>query len=172
MRQSCPKCEEQELAVIGRGVSKCGGCGGSFVARGASADGVDAAPAGTAASGDPLGGRCPADRTIMTRTEIYMGPDRPALHLERCSSCLGVWFDAGEWTALAERELIDRLDDLWSAEWRSQQRRAEDEENYEKRLREAFGPVLFQTLRSLATQLRGHKRRSQALAFLREASDH
>lgn len=107
----------------------------------------------------------------MSRARIELGGDRPAVHLERCSSCRGVWFDSGEWTLLAERHLLERMDELWTAEWRARQRRLADAENYERRLRESFGPDLFQRLEELAAMLRGHERRSQALAFLREASE-
>jgi Zn-finger nucleic acid-binding protein len=170
MKQACPKCEDQQLASVSRGVSKCPSCGGSFVAPGATPAGAGAGTSG-AESTDALGGRCPSDSTIMSRTEIHLGQERPAIHLERCSSCRGVWFDAGEWNALAERELIDQLDEFWSVEWRTSQRRTRDRESYEERVREAFGPELYESLRALAGQLRGHERRSQALAFLREASD-
>lgn len=107
----------------------------------------------------------------MIRTEIYLGTERPPVHLERCASCRSVWFDAGEWSALAERELIDHLENFWSLEWRNSQRRARDHEAYVQRVRDAFGPELYEALRSIAERLQGHERRSQALAFIREASE-
>jgi Zn-finger nucleic acid-binding protein len=169
MMQTCPKCEDQPLAAVGRGVSKCTNCGGSFVAPGAT-PGVEVAGTAAGESHDAQGGRCPADRTIMSRTEVFFGHDRPPVHLERCSSCRGIWFDAGEWQALAERELIDHLDELWTAEWRASQRRLRNEQATGERLRETFGPELYGALQDVAARLRGHERRSQALAFLREAS--
>lgn len=171
MRKPCPKCKDRELEDVARGVSKCPHCGGSFVAPGATPETSATASAAPPEPSDARGGRCPSDRTIMTRTEVHLGPNRPPLHLERCSSCRSIWFDAGEWSALAERELIDHLDDLWSAEWRAEQRRVQNEESYQQRVRETFGSELYDTLQSLAGKLRGHERRSQALAFLREASE-
>jgi Zn-finger nucleic acid-binding protein len=107
----------------------------------------------------------------MSRAEIDMGSNQPSVHLERCSSCRSVWFDAGEWSALAERELLDHLDEFWTVEWRTAQRRRQSEARYDERLREEFGPDLYEALKGIALRLRGYERRSQALAFLREASD-
>ncbi len=166
---SCPKCEGRQLTVIARGVSKCSACGGSLVAPGASADVLAEPAAKDVAQNDAQGARCPADHSIMTRTEVFLGDDR-TVHLERCSSCRNVWFDAGEWNALAERHLVDNLDELWSLEWRNQQRRAREHDQHMERIREEFGAELYGELEAVAKKLRGHDRRSQALAFLREMS--
>lgn len=169
MTNVCPKCD-QPLATVARGASRCSNCAGTFVAAGAVA-----APAEEQVpqdgGHDARGGRCPIDRTIMTRTDVHLGGERGTIHLERCSSCRGIWFDGGEWSALAERQLLDRLDELWTVEWRGAQRRQRDEEAYERRLAETFGPELLGELRAVADRLRGHERRSQALAFIREASE-
>jgi Zn-finger nucleic acid-binding protein len=171
MSRTCPKCDDQQLAAVVSGVSRCLRCGGSFVRHGAAPDVTAEAADSDAASTDAQGGRCPTDRTVMTRTEIDLGPDRPPMHLERCGSCRSIWFDAGEWSALAERQLLEHLDDFWSLEWRNSQRRTRDKEAHERRTREEFGPELYAELLAIASRLRGHERRSQALAFLREASD-
>lgn len=102
--------------------------------------------------------------------EIEVGDENQIIHLERCSSCRGIWFDRGEWSLLADRQLLDNLDQIWTAEWRARQRRLRSERDYERRLREEFGPDLFDTLQAVATKLKGYERRSQALAFLRDAS--
>jgi Zn-finger nucleic acid-binding protein len=125
----------------------------------------------TAAGHDAQGGRCPVDRTIFSRAEIEVGADHAAVRLERCSSCRGIWFDAGEWSLLASHQLLENLDQIWTAEWRARQRRERSEREYERRLREEFGPELFTELQSVAGKLKGYERRSQALAFLREASE-
>ena len=167
----CPKCQ-QELILVARGAHKCPQCAGIFAAPSAvHAIAGDDASEDAAAVEDSEGGLCPEDRSILSRATIDVGDDRPPVHLERCSSCRGVWFDAGEWTLLAEHHLLDNLDAFWTAEWRAQQRRRADQANREKRDREAFGPELHHVLLDLAARLKGHERRSQALAFLREASD-
>jgi Zn-finger nucleic acid-binding protein len=126
--------------------------------------------AASAAGHDALGGRCPLDQTILSRAEIEVGDENQVIHLERCSSCRSIWFDRGEWALLADRQLLDNLDQIWTAEWRTQQRRLRSERDYERRLREEFGAELFDSLHAIAAKLKGHERRSQALAFLRDAS--
>jgi len=116
-------------------------------------------------------GRCPIDRAILVRTTLELGSEDRPLHLERCSSCRGVWFDAGEWSILSEQHLLDHLDEFWTAEWRAQQRKRASEERFQQRLREEFGPELYDALQQMAARLRSYERRSQALAFLREASE-
>lgn len=166
----CPKCEGSELAAIGGGALRCPPCGGMFVPRGKAMEIVESESSARDESQDAAGGRCPNDRSIMSRARVELG-GREAVHLERCPSCRGVWFDAGEWSALADRNLLDHLDELWTAEWRAKQRREQNRANYEERMRETFGAELYAQLTAMAAALRGHERRSQALAFLREESD-
>ena len=170
MVKPCPKCGT-ELVTAARGVSKCPACAGMFI-PGQLAPFVDeeAVETSAAADHDAKGGQCPVDRTILSRAEIDLGAEDGAVHLERCSSCRGIWFDRGEWSLLADHQLLENLDQFWTAEWRARQRRLRNEREYERRLREEFGPELFAELQSIATKLKGYERRSQALAFLREAS--
>jgi Zn-finger nucleic acid-binding protein len=174
MKRICPKSGD-ELTPMPRGAYKCPRCGGMFVPRMlvelVHEEIVAAAGTASAESHDAQTGRCPIDRSIMSRAEIELGPDRPPIHLERCGSCHGVWFDAGEWTSLAEHHLLERIDEFWTAEWRARQRRERDAESHDRRQRESFGPELYDALQAIARKLKGHERRSQALAFIREASD-
>jgi Zn-finger nucleic acid-binding protein len=171
MKRLCPKSGD-ELTPMPRGAFKCGGCGGMFVPRVlvelVHEEGVIAP--GAADDHDPQTGRCPIDRSIMARAEIELGDDRPPVHLERCGICHGVWFDAWEWSSLAERHLLERIDEFWTAEWRNRQRRQRDDASHDARLREAFGPELYDELQGIARKLKGHERRAQALALIREAS--
>jgi Zn-finger nucleic acid-binding protein len=166
----CPKCGGL-LSTRGRGeVASCSSCGGMFVPRGknvTAGDILSASPAGH----DEEGGRCPGDQSIMSRATVELGQGARTFHLERCPSCHGVWFDEGEWNALATEHLLDRLDEFWTVEWRTKQRRDHDHREYEARVKEEFGPELHAQLLSLAGVLKDHPRRSQALAFLREKSD-
>lgn len=171
MVQSCPKCGKS-LVRASRGVSKCSGCWGMFIPAQlvpfVEEERPDVPPA---ADLDAKGGRCPADQTILSRAGIDLGPDHGVVHLERCSSCRGVWFDRGEWALLADQQLVENIDQFWTVEWRTRQRRLRNEREYERRQIEEFGPALFAELQALASKLKGYERRSQALAFLREASD-
>src|SRR5258708_28059309 len=104
----------------------------------------------------------------MSRAEIALGDDTSAVHLERCCSCLGVWFDAGEWSILADKHLLEHFNELWSAEWRRTQRQTLEYDECQRRLEEKLGPDLLAQIRVLAAVLRDHPRRSQALAVPRE----
>lgn len=169
MKMLCPKCDDRPLTAGPNGSARCSYCGGTFVARGHAVEVADDSAVPRDAARDAEGGQCPADRSIMSRTRVELG-DGESVHLERCPSCKGVWFDAGEWSALADRSLLDRLDEFWSEEWRARQRRERDRASYEERMRETFGPALYAQLTATADALKGHERRSQALAFLREES--
>jgi Zn-finger nucleic acid-binding protein len=169
MKMNCPKCENRPLTSTAKGGARCTYCGGMFVPRGQTPELAEDAASQRDGSHDSAGGQCPLDRSIMTRTRVEL-EGREAVHLERCPSCKGVWFDAGEWKALADRHLLDSLDEFWTAEWRARQRRDRDRANYEQRMQETFGPELYAQLQKTAEVLKGHQRRSQALAFLREES--
>lgn len=105
----------------------------------------------------------------MTRARVDI-PGGTAVYIDRCPSCKSVWFDAGEWNALASAHLLDHLDELWTVEWRNRQRREVETAQYRERLRETFGSDLYARLLEIAHELRGHPRRSQALAIIREES--
>jgi Zn-finger nucleic acid-binding protein len=174
MKRICPKTGD-ELTPMARGAYKCDVCGGMFVPRVlvelVNEEALPAADVPAAEGHDATTGRCPIDWSIMSRAEIELGSERPPIHLERCGSCHGVWFDAGEWSSLAERHLLERIDEFWTAEWRARQRRERDEASHDRRLRETFGPELYDALQEIARRIKGHERRSQALAFIREVSD-
>jgi len=166
---SCPKCENQELHYVnGEKVAACSSCGGMFVKRGTNADAVTSAIDSAAAANDAKGGRCPNDHTILARAAIDLANGQ-TIHLERCSSCNGIWFDAGEWQALAHDHLLDSIDEFWTPEYRARHRHESEAREADERDRAAFGE-LYDELNALATKLRKNPRRSQALAYLSERS--
>ena len=166
----CPKCEGQQLhyAEGQRTVAQCANCGGMFVARGAQVEDQRDPARTTAPTNDAKAGRCPNDHSIMSRTSIDLA-NGTTIHLERCSSCHGIWFDAGEWQVLAHDHLLDSIDEFWTPEYRARHRHDHDAREADARDRAAFGD-LYDELKTLAEKLHDHPRRSQALAFLRERS--
>jgi len=168
----CPKCDGEQLHYAeGSGrVAQCSKCGGMFVPRGANApSAADAASQPLPDANDAKGGRCPNDQSILSRASIDLASGQ-TIHLERCSSCHGTWFDAGEWQALAHDHLLDSIDEFWTPEYRARHRHEHDARQADARDRAAFGD-LYDELNALAAKLRNNPRRSQALAFLRERSN-
>jgi Zn-finger nucleic acid-binding protein len=171
---NCPKCERESLVNHAHGTLRCPRCEGMFVPQARVGELLADGEMGQATTpvapqdADAKGGQCPADRTIMSRTTVDVGGR--TLHLERCSSCHGVWFDAGEWAALASAHLLDNLDQLWTAEWRARHRREREQAEYASRVKALFGEELYGELLAVAHKLKDHPRRSQALAILREES--
>lgn len=171
---SCPKCERENLINAPHGASRCNACGGMFVPSSKLHEllesGAPDLDRGGSKTHDDQGGQCPSDKSIMSRAAINVAGEPTPVHLERCSSCHGVWFDGGEWSLLSGKHLLEHIDEFWSAEWRTAQRRTLEHEQDQRRLEETFGADLLAQIRSLAGALRHHPRRSQALALLREES--
>jgi Zn-finger nucleic acid-binding protein len=174
MIRTCPRCKSERLDEGRHGEFRCAACGGIFVPRSQFvellvSDEPESRPAPANAS-DDAAARCPADSSIMTKARVELPPPGGTVQIDRCGSCLGVWFDAGEWQALASSHLLQHLDEFWSAEWRSRQRHDRESAEAEARVKKQFGPELYEQMLSLAASLRNHPRRSQALALLRELS--
>jgi Zn-finger nucleic acid-binding protein len=171
MRLQCPKCEHQALDERRAGAGSCPACGGMWVplyeVPRLLEDGVATSGDAPAAT-DAATGMCPARHGIMSRARVETATP---FTLERCSSCFGVWFDRGEWQRLADAHLVDDLPHFWSREWQAQQRRVHSRNAHLESAKEDFGGELYAQLVQLAETLRGDKRRSEALAFLREESD-
>ena len=65
---------------------------------------------------------CPRCQRIMLRYRVGHGLD---FRLDQCGHCKGIWFDANEWEALAQRNLHDEVHLIFSAPWQSKIRKAE-----------------------------------------------
>jgi Zn-finger nucleic acid-binding protein len=119
--------------------------------------------AAEAPSADHRAGLCPEGHGILSRARVAAGQ---GFFLDRCTTCFGIWFDGGEWSQLASRHLLGDLRLFWSSTWQAQEREKRREAEYQDWLRARLGEPLFQELAALATRLRGHPSRSEALAFL------
>ena len=175
MIRNCPRCARERLDEGKHGEWHCATCGGIFVPRShlvelMTADDAESTDRSATSVANATAVRCPADSSIMAAAEIDLPDDGGFVRVDRCGSCLGVWFDAGEWTALASCHLLAHLDEIWTAEWRSRQRHERERAEAEARIERQFGPDLYAQIVGLAAALRDHPRRSQALAILRELS--
>src|SRR5205823_4079907 len=98
---------------------------------------VEAAP-----QADALPGFCPRCRGILSRARV--DTDHP-FHLDRCNVCRGVWFDAGEWAAVASTEWLSHIDDLWDPVWRKKVREHRAENRHHQTIEQEVGSAPTKT---------------------------
>ena len=168
----CPKCPSRRLKKVAGKASfyRCGRCQGlwTHLEGGAPFDGLPQTPAESPKDADARTGLCPEGHGILLRARVEL---EPAFFLERCSHCLGLWFDSGEWQRLAEAHWLESLPDLFNESAQRLRRARQNEVEYHEWLRARVGPDLFEALRRVAGELQGQEFRGEALAFLRNASE-
>jgi len=177
----CPKCDGAVLAPIpsvapitGAGTvpKRCTTCGGFWISRGAVPalhdSGVLERLEGDPAAGrrtDKRSGLCPEGHGIMARARVRW--DDPYF-VEKCSSCDGIWLDAGEWSRLGADLLLDHLDELWLPSWRRRLRNDHERAHLEADLKARLGDDLFERARDMGMTLAAHEHGDVALAYVRE----
>ena len=111
----CPKCQAtmEPVRVDEIEVDRCVRCGGLWfdsqeheaVRHREAAEQIDSGPAWMASMHNAQERTyCPRDGTLMAR---FAPSERPEIRVERCPTCDGSFFDAGEFTQLKEHELGD-----------------------------------------------------------------
>jgi len=122
----CPKCKSPTLVPLSA-PRRCAPGGDPFIppCRCSRCRGVwlphEAVEAHQMPGSMDLGSQVPADtdarsrhlsalRGVLVRARV--DGDHP-FHLDRCPICSGIWFDAGEWAAIAASEWLTHVDDLW-----------------------------------------------------------
>jgi Zn-finger nucleic acid-binding protein len=186
MSTTCPKCKTPTLRHISltRPVgsdpslvapSRCATCQGVWLPHEAivlelkpsdMAEGdAGAAPKGA----DTRPGLCPGGHGLLNRARTE---GTPSFHLDRCETCRGIWFDAGEWAAVSASQWLHHLDDLWDPVHRKQLREQTERHHRLETLRTALGEEVFQKVVAAADALRDHPQRSVALAFLLDEARH
>ncbi len=175
----CPKCKSPTLAPYGSAraggdtdqvpPSRCVRCRGVWlpheaVAEHLSPEAIDA-PAATPSEADRLPGFCPRCRGILERARV---DDVTPFHLDRCPACRGIWFDAGEWAAMASTEWLHHLDDLWDPVWRKKVRDERAENRHLETIERALGADAFAKVKAAVDALRDHPMRSLGLSYLVE----
>ena len=105
---------------------------------------------------------CPESGTIMLRYKVGKGFD---FAIDR-SSTGGVWFDAGEWEALRERNFHDEVHLIFTAPWQQSVRDDQSASVRKDILIERLGEDLYNELSLLRGRLNENKHKELALAFL------
>jgi Zn-finger nucleic acid-binding protein len=173
----CPKCKSPTLAALtGRTSSspfvppsRCTRCRGVWLPH----EAVEAhhLPASLEAAAelpngaDARAGVCPLCHGVLVRARV--DSEHP-FHLDRCPVCSGIWFDEGEWAAVAASEWLTHLDDLWDPIWRKRVRLKRAEKRHLETLQNALGDEAFGKVIQAVHALRGHPMRSLGLSFLIE----
>jgi len=175
----CPKCKSATLLPLSapraRGASgepfvppsRCSKCGGVWLPHEAveahqlpgSIDVTGPVPA----RADARSGVCPLCRGVLVRARV---DTQHPFHLDRCPICGGIWFDSGEWAAIAASEWLTHLDDLWDPVWRKRVRERRAEKRHLETLEHALGPEAFAKMVDVVRVLRVHPMRSLGLSFL------
>jgi Zn-finger nucleic acid-binding protein len=175
--RSCPKCKTHTLAPLGQDrsgppdvvpPSRCTHCHGVWLPHEAierhlvpaSIDSEKAEPAA-----DGLAGFCPRCQGLLVRARFDGGQ---LFHLDRCPACAGVWFDAGEWAAVASSEWLAHLDDLWDPVWRRRVREQRAQARHLEEVERALGPDTLKCLHAAISALQHHPKRALGLSFLIE----
>ncbi len=175
----CPKCKSPTLAPFGaiRGggdpdaipPSRCEHCKGVWLPHEAIEAHLPPDASDSAISADPradaLPGFCPRCRGLLARARVES--DHP-FHLGRCPVCRGVWFDAGEWAAVASTEWLLHLDDLWDPVWRKRVRDHRAENRHLETVQHALGADAYAKVMAAIEALREHPNRSLGLSFIIE----
>jgi len=112
---------------------------------------------------DARSGICPLCRGVLVRARV---DGEHSFHLDRCPICSGIWFDAGEWAAIAASEWLTHLDDLWDPVWRKRVRERRAEKRHLETLEHALGEEAFGKVVDAVRVLRSHPMRSLGLSFL------
>lgn len=174
----CPKCKTATLAPLDVGrpadpeivpPSRCVHCRGVWLPHEAIEHNVVPAAvddAEASAEADEMAGICPRDRCVLVRALVESDPH--PFHLDKCGVCGGVWFDAGEWAAIASSEWLDHLDDLWDPVWRKRVRELRAEQRHLEELERALGTATLKKVQAAIAALRKHPMRSLGLSFIIE----
>jgi Zn-finger nucleic acid-binding protein len=112
---------------------------------------------------DARSGICPLCRGVLVRARVE---GDHSFYLDRCPICSGIWFDAGEWAAIAASEWLTHLDDLWDPVWRKRVRARRAEKRHLETLQHALGEEAFAKVVEVVRTLRAHPMRSLGLSFL------
>ncbi len=178
----CPKCDHARLGPVGRHLrgttwltrpAHCPGCGGMWLELNQIPEAVtdlDPLESGSFAEtnrADRRAGICPHGHGLLTRAPVLQGEE---FYLDRCLTCQGIWFDAGEWQRLAERSLLEDLPQIWTDGWQRGQRTKRLEASYLNWAKDEFGVELLAKLDELAALLTDSRVRSEALAYLKDRS--
>ncbi len=120
---------------------------------------------GLATENDRKTGLCPSGHGIMIRAQVNI--DEP-FYLEKCTACGGIWFDKGEWQRIAENNLSDNLNIIWSNSWQREQRKRKNRKSFLETNQKLLGEQIFNEIMKLSEKLKDHPEKDRAIALLQQ----
>jgi Zn-finger nucleic acid-binding protein len=121
--------------------------------------------ADVSATDSGAGKLCPEDGHFLIRHRVGHGLD---FHVDRCGHCGGIWLDPGEWEALREKGLSEKLHLVFSSTWQARIREQERRVALEQLLTGKLGEDDYHELQRIAEWIATHPHRHEMQAFLRE----
>ena len=167
----CPKCKTVELKQSNQNSPGiCSACNGMWlmnleIHKWSEARAEQSESDSNAIDYDQKTGMCPSGHGIMIRAKVDL--DEP-FYLEKCTTCGGVWFDQGEWTRIAENNMAENLNNLWSQSWQRKQRQEKNRENFLQLNQKLLGDDVFNLLIDLSRALKDHPEKDRAIALLQQ----
>lgn len=109
---------------------------------------------------------CPACARLMQRLRVGA---KPNFRVDRCAGCQALWFDRGEWAALAASGLASRLEEILSDAGQRQLQAGELRERREAALRHKHGDACIDEIARMHQWLRAQPaaQREELLSLLR-----
>lgn len=175
----CPKCKDIQLSRKGKAMSSerhsgplfCSSCGGVWVGNNdldrisefSSVVSDDIDLSSIEKDRDSMTGLCPNGHGIMIRAKVHL---EPHFHLEKCSSCGGIWFDYGELNRIIENNMDENLALFWTLSWQKIQREEKGKKYYHNLNKELLGDDIYNLVLSLSQKLKDHPHQLRALALL------
>jgi len=106
---------------------------------------------------------CPDCGRFLRRSRVGHGID---FHIDRCSTCGGIWFDKNEWEILKSHNLHDDVHFIFSSAWQHAVVEEEQRATYEKRIETILGADDFATVSRFKAWVQKHPKRNTIMAFM------
>lgn len=106
---------------------------------------------------------CPECGRFLCRSKVGHGV---VFHIDRCTSCGGIWFDKNEWEILESRNLHDDVHFIFSTAWQHSIVKEEQRRSYEQRVETILGREAFDRVKDFKSWANNHPRHHTIKAFL------
>ena len=106
---------------------------------------------------------CPDCGRFLRRFQIW--PNNK-FHLDRCSSCNGIWFDRNEWQTLQAQNLHKQLNIFFTEAWQEKLRSEEMKKRFEKMYLDLFGSEDYEKIKAIRGWLSDHPNGNRLIAYL------